>query len=591
MFNFMFGPKRIFLTVAVMLFVLSCGGTGGNKTGDITKSEDKESVSTEVIEGNVIHVNNQHSDSSDTNPGTEDLPLKTISVAAGIADDFKKANVSTTVLIHPGVYRETVDLPHNDDKTDAKIVFEGTEKGSVVISGSDIWTDWVKQPNSEIYTHDWPYDWGAVQNPWGSHGQHLDEIVRRREMIFVDGMLLKQVLSYEALEENSFFVSEPEDTVYIWPGLNADLSNATVEVAVRSGLFIVNNRKNLEIKKLVFQHDSSGPDKKAVEIHSSPNAIVEDCFFVWNNWGGIQFFQSTNITARRNVANHNGGKGMEAWKIKGLLFEDNETSYNNWRGVRGGFTGFAVAGLKHLLIHDGVYRNHTSIGNSTRGFWLDQDNTNILIENAIWKDNLTDAIFIEASAGPITIKDSVICNNKDGRGAIIGGNSENVTLEGNFIYNNGNSQLMLEGNSERDSGNWETGEKFTLDVKNWVIRDNVIAGNGPDQLLIVRAGPNNFLENFVSGNNVWINSADDVFGITKENITDIEGWRSFTDQDLDSKFENSMPALSTKHKENLDICLEESPNPSSVTYTSDQPRSIKSILYKGFYKLRGKLKI
>ena len=589
MFKFIFRSKRIFVVAAVMMLTaISCGGTGGNKTSEIGTSEVIESIDPDT---KVIYVDNQHPDSSNNNPGTADLPFKTISAAAVKADDLKKASVPTTVLIHPGTYRESIKLPIRDIKSDVKIVFQGTEKGKVIISGSDIWTDWVKQPGSNIYTHNWPYDWGTVRNPWTSYDQKLDEIVRRREMIFVNGELLKQVLNHNELEENSFFVSETENKAYIWPSRDTDISKSIVEVAVRSGLFIVRTRSNLEIRGLVFQHDNSGVDDKAVQIHSSKNTIVEDCYFVWNNWGGLVFFDSQNITVRRNVANYNGAKGMEAWKIKGLLFEDNETSYNNWRGVRGGFTGFAVAGLKHLRIHDGVYRNHTSMGNLTRGFWLDFDNTNILIENAIWKGNLKDAIFIEANEGPITIKDSAICNNKDGRGAIIGGHSENVTLEGNVIYNNGNAQINIGGSNSRKSENWETGESFTLDSKDWIIENNLIAGNGSEQLLLYRYGTNTFLDNFKSNNNIWINTADEVFRISRKDYTDFEGWRLATDQDLDSQFENFMPALTTKHKELLDICLEEESTPTPVAYTPSQNGSIKILFYKALSKLRNQLSI
>jgi len=68
------------------------------------------------------------------------------------------------------------------------------------------------------------------------------------------------------------------------------------------------------------------------------NILVEDCQFRWNNWGGLGLELSRNVTARRNGANHNGGAGIVTYKTRTLLFEDNETSYNNWRGMKGGFT-------------------------------------------------------------------------------------------------------------------------------------------------------------------------------------------------------------------------------------------------------------
>src|SRR5437667_435957 len=49
-----------------------------------------------------------------------------------------------------------------------------------------------------------------------------------------------------------------------------------------------------------------------------------------------------------------------------------------------------------------MYRRHKSVGNQTRGFWLDTDCANILVENILCCDNLTDGIFVEASQFLVT---------------------------------------------------------------------------------------------------------------------------------------------------------------------------------------------
>jgi hypothetical protein len=73
--------------------------------------------------------------------------------------------------------------------------------------------------------------------------------------------------------------------------------------------------------------------------------------------------------------------------VKTLLFEDNETSANNWRGAMGKFYGWAVAGVKSMRVHDGIYRRHRSVDNLTRGMWFDYDNVNIEVDNAILCSN------------------------------------------------------------------------------------------------------------------------------------------------------------------------------------------------------------
>lgn len=532
--------------VALLVFVFCCGGTETDETGEV----DNPNTS-------VIHVDNENPSASDNNPGTSNLPMKTISGGASLADQINKSNSPVTVLVHPGTYRESVILPFvlDHSNTPAEIVFQAASTGSVIVSGSDVWTGWTKGSGESIYTHDWPFNWGAVPNPWPS--QTLTEIVRRREMIFIDGDLMKQVLSFEELEENSFYVSEGENKVYVWPPAGVDINNATVEVAVRSGLFIVQSRENVTIKGFIFQHDNTGVDGNAVEINNSSHILIEDNTFVWNNWGGLRFNGSTNITAKRNVANHNGGRGMEAWKIKDLLLEENTTSFNNWRGVRGNFTGFAVAGLKHLRIHDATYRKHVSIGNMTRGFWCDFDCSNVVLEDSLLADNLTDGIFVEASQGPFTIRNTAICNNGKGPG-VIGGHSENVELDGNVFYGNGDTQIGLRGvASERAADNWETGEKLQLKSKNWTINNNVIVGVDSDEALIdvKDSSADGFIDTLTSNKNIWYNAQN--ASVFEANGThDFNGWKSITGQDGNSVFVDPQTSnMTNKQRELLESCM------------------------------------
>jgi hypothetical protein len=91
-------------------------------------------------------------------------------------------------VIAPGAYRDRIQLPMNGQETDAPIIIEAKEKGTVIVSGSNIWDGWQRRKNSAIYTHAWPYKWGLALYPPGWEGiVVLADIVRRREMIFVNG--------------------------------------------------------------------------------------------------------------------------------------------------------------------------------------------------------------------------------------------------------------------------------------------------------------------------------------------------------------------------------------------------------------------
>jgi parallel beta-helix repeat protein len=484
----------------------------------------------------ILYVNNQHPQASDQNPGTEDLPLKTINNAAGLATQNQANNIGTKIIVYPGTYREKIDLSaYGPIDKDVPIIFEAKEKGKVIVSGSDVWNGWKQRTNTDIYTHPWPYKWGVAPYPRGWEGNVvLKPIVRRREMIFVNGKSMEQVLSFGELKEGRFYVSEEEGSVYIWLSSRIDINNTIIEVAIRSSLFYANGKRNIALRGLTFQHDNTPLDGTAVYFVNSSNLFVEDCQFIWNNWTGLGLSVSQSVTARRNVANHNGGGGMGTYKIKTLLFEDNETSYNNWRGTKGGFFGWAVAGIKNLRIHDGVYRRHKSVGNQTRGFWLDFDNANILIEAAFWCDNLTNGIFIEASQGPITIRDSLICHNR--KYGIQTTNSSDVTLARNTIRGNGSSQIRVTGDIERPVSDWETGEQMRLKVEHWTLQENIIVGEDARQLLLDAPSWKHFLDSLASKSNHWYNpEKSNVFKVGSMHL-DFRGWQSTMGQDFKSIF-------------------------------------------------------
>src|SRR5579863_3784987 len=98
---------------------------------------------------------------SDSNPGTQALPFKTIGKAASVALANNHKGLGTHVSIAPGPYRESLALSGTTGSTSLPITLEASTLGQVRVSGADVWTGW--QPysaNPAIFTHVWPYTWG-----------------------------------------------------------------------------------------------------------------------------------------------------------------------------------------------------------------------------------------------------------------------------------------------------------------------------------------------------------------------------------------------------------------------------------------------
>jgi len=528
------------------LIISSMGGFGlsvANAHGQVTGANIPEQKATAVL-----YVDKHDAQAADGNPGTMALPLKTISKAVELAGINSGQQRGTKVLIAPGYYRESVAIWQ---QSDVPIVFEAQKKGEVVVLGSDIWTGWQRQGSTNVYTHSWPYNWGMAEVPaeWQAEGEAktaFTPIVRRREMIFINGTHLKQVLSSAALTANSFYVDEAHDVVSLQPPAGTNVETALVEVAVRPSVFAAFGNKNIVLRGIVFKHANSPFNAEAVRFEGASNILIEDCRFGANNWGGLSFGRSLNVTVRKSIANYNGGTGMAAAFGKNFLFEDTETSYNNWRGIMGRYTGWSIAGLKHLFMHEALYLRHKAVKNNTLGFWLDSDSSNVTIDSAFLHDNLMFGMFIEANQGPITVKGSIACHNR-GSGFFIN-NSRDVTLKNNILYGNARAQMLLEGTPPhgRPMRNWETGEQFTLVSERWHIRDNDIVAKNANQLLLetnlgglTSAAWTKFQRSLTAKKNLWYHPSEThgfrVFGwSTETKNVDLEEWRTLTNQDLDS---------------------------------------------------------
>lgn len=456
-----------------------------------------------VAADQTLHVNNRHPSANDENSGFErTMPLMTISKAARIAVVSRKQGVSTEILIYPGTYRESIKMGFAERKDDPPIILRARKEapGETIISGSDIWSNW-KKTSHNIYTHPWPYQWGLqpVLATWAERVP-INPIIQRREVVFINGERLEQVLAFSDLRPGTFHISEKTKTIYLQPPHGIQLSKARVEVSIRPNLLNVFRIENFVIEGLQFQHGASAIGQNgAVHITSSKNVLIENNRFMLNNWTALGISRVHNMTTRGNGFHRNGGPGWKGIWIKDLHSENDIISYNNWRGRQGKFLRWDTAGVKHLHVHDAIYDGMKAEYNRTRGFWLDADNSDIAIINGCWCNNLTDGLKIEASQGPIKVENSRMCNNQ--RFGFLVNASRRIMLRNNFIQDNGSTQILITGANERIIPNWESQEKFVTFTGDWTMIGNVVSS--PKQLLFAVPDWEHFFNSLYSNSNVW----------------------------------------------------------------------------------------
>ncbi len=500
-----------------------------------------------------LHVRPGHPQANDNGPGTAAQPYQTIQAGINRAVQNKKGSVSTQVWIHPGTYRTEVrfdtytNYPNNDPDNTTPIFVTATVPGEVVISGSDVWTGWRPDTTAGVFVHAWPHDWGLVEDP--SRGVHeVAEIVRRREMVFVDGVLMRQVMDCAALAPGQFCVDETINAVRLYPPEGTNLDTALVEVGMRENLWHQAFEDHVTIQGLVFRHAPTrwADAAAAVRLNACRNTLLLDSRIEWNNGTGLHLTNTEDFTVRRTTMNHNGGDGWGTWKIKTFTAEDTETSYNNWRGHWGEYYVWSV-GNKLLGAHGLTLRRHQAIGNLSRGLWVDYDNTDVLLDDVTVTHNLSDGIFIEANQGPITIQNSRFSDN--GGYGIRSANSEGVHLLKNTLSNNLLGGFELTGVGEgRAITDFETGERLILFLKDWTLQGNIITGTGDAPLLTTTlgtAGWKTFAESLTSDENTWMHpDRETVFEATNLQVwrlkinssLTLSEWQLRTGQDTRSRF-------------------------------------------------------
>ena len=510
----------------------------------------------ESLETARIYVDGQRG--SDSNPGTQQLPLKTIGAAAALAVTNNHAGIGTKVIINPGTYRESVALQFSPGDTTMPITFQAALPGTAILSGADVWTGW--QPiTSNVYSKAWPYQWGLCPldtgkanikrngfEPQDGVAPPEEDVVRRREMIFVNGALMTQVMTPTAMRVGTFYVSESKGKIYLWPPAGTNMNTARVEVSTRANLFSLTYKSYFVFRGLTFTQANSCRTDSTVPIqYGVSNILFDNDFFYWNNANGVTIGFASNTTVQNSVADYNGASGMKGYQTKNDLWQNNETSYNGWRGAQGVYYAWGQAGTHFGLAHNQTLEGIRSNFNLTHGFHWDTDNENDTADALAAVGNLLTGGFVEKSQGPMTLTNSAFCS---GLGPNNAGyelrNSTNIALSGSMVFNNLVNWLVEGQAGGLQITNWETGQVYNLITQNASFHNNVIA-SGTSQMLYQNGylGGSDWLKfqrTLASDYNTWWNDANSkpMYLPTPKNWTktNYSGWRSATGQDQHSSW-------------------------------------------------------
>ena len=231
-------------------------------------------------------------------------PPETISRAAD------RAGPGDTVLVRPGIYRESVHLKHSGTP-DAPIRFVAEKPGTAVITGADPIEDFTRIDRDEpIYRVAWTHVFAIDHRDGKAIEHHPDDapLFGRAEQVIADDRPLlpcKDLPDLRAAWKDRekrlqppvknlggpfvgmFAVDTTNHVLYLWLADGSDPNSHAIQASARSQLFGVSEFESaagvhdVQVSGFIFRYAANFPQRAAVVLHGANNSIqnclIERC--------------------------------------------------------------------------------------------------------------------------------------------------------------------------------------------------------------------------------------------------------------------------------------------------------------------------
>lgn len=426
---------------------------------------------------------------SDNNAGTsEGSPVRTVAKALQLANEVNAMGRPVKVILAPGEYIEnTPAMTWNSGminvpgfRSPAPVIIEGAgwepgvNTGDVVITGSEVWTDW-QSHGGNAYQHVWPYqDWGT--DP--AQPSLAPPMTRRFEHVLVDENGDGTFVPYYQMtgptdpfignmraHEGHFYLNFDTGVIVVVPpaGVSLNDPNVTVRVTTRKRLLYLYHPSltptpgHIVIRNLVFEHSGS----VAVYFQNAMTSTVEDCVFRLNKNVGLtieSYIVGGRTTVRRSHFEQNGVGGFYG-DFRHSLVEDVTFLKNARHSYIVEYFGWANCAMKLGQGHDITMRRWLVDGNYGHGAWLDTNIVDLEIYDSVFRNNTEGAIFLEHN-------NRVSVNNL--------GSRTTITVRENLFYDNFAPSDTL----AVDPSKFRTGKAIQFsEHENALVKNNLMVNN------------------------------------------------------------------------------------------------------------------
>jgi len=397
---------------------------------------------------------------NDKNSGTLESPFLSIQKAANLAQP------GDVIIVHQGVYRESLTPPRGGTSDSERIVYRAAKGEKVEIKGSEVVRYWEEFsgsvwkatiPNS-LFSNYNPYK-DLVKGDWFNdkgRSHHTGEVYLNGKSLW-EMELLEKVLKPKPVEDNfdplgstyTWFCESDDEYTYIYANFHdTDPNTELVEINVRESCFYPDST-NINYITISGFHLSQAATQWApptaeqiglIGTNWSKGWIIENNVIRNSKCSGITlgkhgdkwdntsensaegYVETIKRATERGWSKDNIGSHIirnntiydcEQTGICGSmggvfsLIENNDI-YNIW--TKRMWTGAEMGGIKIHASIDMIIRNNR-LTNCGRGLWLDWMAQGTCVTGNLLYSNSTDDIFVEVNHGPFLIENNILLSD------------------------------------------------------------------------------------------------------------------------------------------------------------------------------------
>ena len=415
--------------------------------------------------GRTLHVSRRGDDGS---RGSRRAPLRTIAEALDRAQD------GSTVVIHAGVYRESIEVEGVTDVT-----LRAAPRAAVWLDGSRPVRQWSQASGTWVATG-WTaefdssptYTWGEEDNdaPGWQFVDPAHPMAAHPDQVWIDDVPQEQVGSLAEVGPGRFFVDEEGDRLH----LGSDPTGRDVRASVLAkGLSV--RAAGTRVRGIgVRRFANSVPHMGAVTVEA-PDVRLVDVAIEENATGGLHVMQPRVRLERVRLVD-NGMMGLSATGADHLRIDGLQAIGNNRERFR---TSPAAGGAKIGRSRDVGVRNSVLRDNLGTGLWFDESVLGISVLGSRLTDNAVHGLSLELS-GAVLVAGNVIADN-GGNGIKVNDTSD-VAIWNNTLAGNHREVNIVQDDRDLDSQGSYLDPSLPLTFRNGpvVLSNNVLSRTAAD---------------------------------------------------------------------------------------------------------------